>query len=86
MGPTEVQEKQRWLTEDVGHPALAQQLYAVVGLMRISRWWTEFYEFIQKGYSKKGEALMLELTRGEAIADQRATRTREAATRSATQD
>ena len=29
----------QWLTEDVGHPALAQHLYAVIGLMRLSDSW-----------------------------------------------
>jgi hypothetical protein len=32
----------QWLTEDIGHPALAQHLYAVIGLMRISDSWTQF--------------------------------------------
>jgi hypothetical protein len=57
----------QWLTEDVGHPALAQHLYAIIGLMRISRSWKEFYDFIQRAYPKKGETLLLELTDGEPM-------------------
>ena len=30
------------LTEDVGHPALAQHLHAVVTLMRVSKTWSQF--------------------------------------------
>ena len=32
----------QWLTEDVGHPALAQHLYAVIGLMRASNWLAKY--------------------------------------------
>jgi hypothetical protein len=31
------------LTDDVGHPALAQHLHAVIGLMRAAGTWDQFY-------------------------------------------
>jgi hypothetical protein len=43
----------QWLTEDVGHPALAQHIYAVTGLMRMSDSWQEFMTLLNKGYPKK---------------------------------
>ncbi|MGP0070860.1 MAG: P63C domain-containing protein [Bryobacteraceae bacterium] len=52
----------QWLTEDVGHPALAQHLYAIIGLMRVSTTWDQFYEFVQRAYPKRGETLFLPLT------------------------
>src|SRR6266511_1344408 len=45
----------QWLTEDVGHPALAQHLYAVIGLMRIADTWKEFIGMINKAYPKRGD-------------------------------
>jgi hypothetical protein len=32
----------QWLTEDVGHPALAQYLHGVITLMRVSKSWPQF--------------------------------------------
>jgi hypothetical protein len=32
----------QWLTEDIVHPALAQQLYPVMALMRASGDWSQF--------------------------------------------
>ena len=45
----------QWLTEDVGHPMLAQHLYAVTGLMRISVNWNEFKSLLERGYPKTDE-------------------------------
>lgn len=49
----------QWLTEDVGHPALAQHLYALIGFMRASTNWKQFYGMVQKAFPKKGEVLFL---------------------------
>lgn len=53
----------QWLTEDVGHPALAQHLYALIGLMRVSANgdWDGFYRMVQKAFPKKGDTLFLPL-------------------------
>ena len=51
----------QWLTEDVGHPALAQHLYAVVGLMRIAETWEGFKTMLDRAYPKQGDSLQLEL-------------------------
>jgi len=51
----------QWLTEDVGHPALAQHLYAVVGLMRIADTWDGFKRLIDKAYPRRGDTLQLAL-------------------------
>ena len=32
----------QWLTDDIGHPALAQHLHAILGLMRASKTWEQF--------------------------------------------
>ena len=41
-----------WLTEDVGHPALAQHLYATIGLMRVNEdgGWDSFMKMINRAY------------------------------------
>jgi P63C domain len=54
----------QWLTEDVGHPALAQHLYAVVGLMRISEHWDEFKKLLDRAYPRRGDTLQLDLFAG----------------------
>jgi hypothetical protein len=45
----------QWLTEDVGHPALAQHLYAVIGLMKMSDNWNQFTMFLDRAYPKSDE-------------------------------
>lgn len=49
----------QWLTDDVGHPSLAQHLHAVIGLMRASATWSQFYRLIQRAFPKKGSQLEL---------------------------
>ena len=49
----------QWLTEDVGHPALAQHLYALIGFMRVASSWQQFYRLVDKAYPKKGSTLLL---------------------------
>jgi hypothetical protein len=43
----------QFLTEDVGHPALAQHLYAVIGLMRLADTWDSFKAMLDRAYPKK---------------------------------
>lgn len=47
------------LTEDVGHPALAQHLHAVIGLMRVARTWEQFMSMIDVAFPKRGDTLKL---------------------------
>lgn len=51
----------QWLTEDIGHPALAQHLYTVVGLMRIAHSWAEFKGLLDRAYPKRGDTLPMDL-------------------------
>jgi len=47
------------LTEDIGQPALAQHLYAVIGLMRASSTWDQFMNLLDRAYPKRGAKLNL---------------------------
>jgi P63C domain len=51
----------QWLTEDIGHPALAQHMYATIGAMRAHSDWKSFLAFFKRAYPKKGENLALAL-------------------------
>jgi P63C domain len=51
----------QWLTEEVGHPALAQHLYAVIGLMRLADSWDQLKRMVDKAYPKRGDSLQLPL-------------------------
>lgn len=51
----------QWLTEDVGHPALAQHLYAVIGFMRVSETWDQFVQMLDRAFPKRGDTLQLSL-------------------------
>jgi hypothetical protein len=51
--------RHQWLTEDVGHPALAQHLHAVIGLMRASDDWQGFQRNLQRAFPKRGMTLAL---------------------------
>ncbi len=49
----------QWLTEDVGHPALAQHLYATIGFMRASMDWPQFYHMMERAFPKMNTTLTL---------------------------
>jgi hypothetical protein len=51
----------QWLTDDVGHPALAQHLHAVITLMRVSRNWNQFKGMLDVAHPKRGDTLQLPL-------------------------
>ena len=47
------------LTEDVGDPALAQHLYAVVALMTAAKNWDDFKRMLNLAFPRKGDNLEL---------------------------
>ncbi len=49
----------QWLTDDVGHPALAQHLHAVITLMRVSQTWEQFKQMLDLAHPKRGDTLQL---------------------------
>lgn len=51
----------QWLSDEVGHPALAQHLHAVIGLMRACSTWEQFHGLLDKAFPKKGDVVQLEL-------------------------
>jgi len=51
----------QWLTDDVGHPALAQHLHAVITLMRVSKTWPQFKQMLDMAHPKRGGTLQLPL-------------------------
>ena len=51
----------QWLTEDVGHPALAQHIYSVISLMKISTDWNQFKVFLDQAHEKRGDTMQLPL-------------------------
>lgn len=64
MNPTQeaggrARKHHQHLTEDIGHPALAQHLHAVIGLMRASATWSQFMTLLNRAFPKKGSQLEL---------------------------
>ena len=53
------------LTEDVGHPALAQHLHAVTALMTAARNWDDFKRMLNVAFPKKGTNLEFNFTMPE---------------------
>jgi hypothetical protein len=51
----------QYLTDDVGHPALAQHLHAVITLMRVSKNWHQFKLMLDVAHPKRGDTLQLPL-------------------------
>ncbi|WP_454843423.1 P63C domain-containing protein [Pseudomonas gorinensis] len=49
------------LTEDVGHPALAQHVHALIALMRASSSWEQFMLMLNTAFPKKNDTLLLDL-------------------------
>jgi hypothetical protein len=56
-----VAKHHQWLTEDVGHPALAQHLYAIIGLMRVADSWGHLMRMADRAYPKRGHSIQLDL-------------------------
>lgn len=57
----------QWLTEDIGHPALAQHLHAVMAFMRVSKDWDQFKRMLDQAFPKRGDTLALPFM-GDSIA------------------
>jgi hypothetical protein len=55
----------QWLTEDVGHPALARHLYAVIALMRTCDTWDQFKTLLNRAFPKYSQNLLLPFMGGE---------------------
>jgi hypothetical protein len=51
----------QWLTEDIGHPALAEYLSGVLAIMKLSNNWDAFQRNLTKVYPVRGEQHNLEL-------------------------
>jgi hypothetical protein len=49
----------QWLTDDVGHPALAQHIYGVIGLMRSSDDWEDFKRRLDRAYPTRTDTKQL---------------------------
>jgi hypothetical protein len=49
----------QFLTDDIGHPALAQHLFAVMAFMRISKSWSDFKLQMDRAFPRKGQTLLL---------------------------
>lgn len=49
----------QWLTDDIGNPALAQHMYALIGFMRAEQNWDEFKTRFGRAFPKKGDTLEL---------------------------
>ncbi len=57
----------QWLTEDIGHPALAQHLHAVTGLMRASGSWVQFRRLMERAFPKRGQSLKFSFMNDEPV-------------------
>jgi hypothetical protein len=59
----------QWLTEEVGDPALAQHLYALIGLQRVcpDGGWKQFYSMVQVAFPKRGDNLSMPFEDGEPV-------------------
>ena len=51
----------QWLTEDIGHPALAQHMHAILGLMRASKGWNQFKTLVEAAFPIQGSHVQVEL-------------------------
>jgi P63C domain len=55
----------QWLTEDIGHPALAQHLHALLGLMRASDTWQQMKKLVNRAFPQRGDSLQMEMFRDD---------------------
>ena len=57
------QKHHQWLTEDIGHPALAQHIHAIIVLMRTADTWEEFQDRVDRALPKREDHTALPLFR-----------------------
>lgn len=50
----------QYLTEEIGHPALAQHLYAVIALMKASSNWQSFHKKLEAAFPVVGDQLFFD--------------------------
>ena len=50
----------QWLTDDIGHPALAQHMFALIGFMRAEDSWDAFRQRFYRAFPQRGDTLQLE--------------------------
>ena len=56
------------LTDEIGHPALAQHLHATIGLMRASDTWEQFTRMMDRSFPNRGDSLQLRLFTDDQLA------------------
>lgn len=54
----------QWLSDDIGHPALAQHLHSVIGLMKAADSWDQFKQMIDRVYPRRTDIKDLPLFSG----------------------
>jgi hypothetical protein len=54
-----VSKHHQWLTQEIGHPALAQHLYGVIGLLRVADSWKGFMGMLNRAYPKHADVRQL---------------------------
>jgi hypothetical protein len=50
----------QWLTDDIGHPALAKHLAGIVALMRASSNWDKLMRLVKRAFPKSGDQIDLD--------------------------
>lgn len=68
-GGHRLRKHHQFLTDDVGHPALAQHLHALLGLMRASDNWKQMMNLVNRAFPKRGDSLQLEMFNEDDLAD-----------------
>lgn len=61
-----------WFSNKIGHPALESHVFAVVGLMRASANWSQFYRLLQRSFPKNNNAAKEGLRRRRGAAQEAA--------------
>lgn len=51
----------QWLTDEIGHPALARHIFEVLGVMRASGSWDEFRRLLKRSHPRIGDQFELGL-------------------------
>jgi hypothetical protein len=56
----------QWLTDDVGHPALAGHLSGVIALMRVAKTWDQLKTMVDDAFPRQDETLLLPFFQNDA--------------------
>lgn len=60
-------KQHQWFTDEIGHPALAQHIHALMALQRAATNWGQFYRSVQRSFPQYGETMTIDFDEADPV-------------------